>query len=109
MYFDVFTFLRVAEQYDHAYATCYQGDTQDLTLKLFCIDPSRQLAEALALAPLTSVTDVIGTVADDNLDACINAITAAARTGKIGDGKIFVTDLTQVIRIRTGETGPEAV
>ncbi|MGD8266917.1 MAG: helicase C-terminal domain-containing protein [Desulfobacterales bacterium] len=48
LYFDVFTFLRVAEQYDHAYATCYQGDTQDLTLKLFCIDPSRQLAEALA-------------------------------------------------------------
>ena len=47
LYFDVFTFLRVAEQYDRAYATCYQGDARDLTLKLFCIDPARQLAEAL--------------------------------------------------------------
>lgn len=47
LYFDVFTFLRVADQYDQAYATCYQGDAQDLTLKLFCIDPARQLAEAL--------------------------------------------------------------
>ena len=48
LYFDVFTFLRVAEQYDRAYATCYQGDDRDLTLELFCIDPARQLAEALA-------------------------------------------------------------
>ena len=39
----------------------------------------------------------------------IEAITNAARTGKIGDGKIFVTDLNQAIRIRTGETGSEAV
>ena len=47
---------------------------------------------------------------DDNiLDQVIEAIVDTARTGKIGDGKLFVTDLSQVIRIRTGETGPEAV
>ncbi len=42
-------------------------------------------------------------------DAAIDAIIKAARTGKIGDGKIFVTEVEQVIRIRTGETGSEAV
>jgi nitrogen regulatory protein P-II 2 len=47
---------------------------------------------------------------DDGLvDQVIEAITGAARTGKIGDGKIFVFDLGQVIRIRTGETGPDAL
>jgi nitrogen regulatory protein P-II 2 len=48
-------------------------------------------------------------IADDLLDQTLEAITKAANTGKIGDGKIFVTDLLQVIRIRTGETGEEAV
>ena len=48
-------------------------------------------------------------IQDDQLDACIEAITGAARTGKIGDGKIFVTDLEQVIRIRTGEEGDDAL
>jgi nitrogen regulatory protein P-II 1 len=48
-------------------------------------------------------------VDDKMLDRCIEAITAAARTGKIGDGKIFVTPVEQVIRIRTGEQGPEAI
>jgi len=43
------------------------------------------------------------------VDASIDAITNAARTGKIGDGKIFVTSVEQVIRIRTGETGEAAV
>lgn len=47
--------------------------------------------------------------ADDQLDAVIEAVIASAGTGKIGDGKIFVTDLEQVIRIRTGETGAEAI
>jgi nitrogen regulatory protein P-II 2 len=47
---------------------------------------------------------------DDGLvDKVIEAITNAARTGKIGDGKIFVFDLQQVIRIRTGETGSDAL
>ncbi|MEJ2481279.1 MAG: P-II family nitrogen regulator [Acidihalobacter sp.] len=48
-------------------------------------------------------------VGDEQVDACIEAITAAARTGKIGDGKIFVTPLERIIRIRTGEEGEEAV
>lgn len=48
-------------------------------------------------------------VADDILDQVTEAIVEAARTGKIGDGKIFVTDLIQAVRIRTGETGSEAV
>ena len=41
--------------------------------------------------------------------AVVEAIQTAARTGKIGDGKIFVSDIVDVIRIRTGETGPQAV
>ncbi len=48
-------------------------------------------------------------IGDDLLDQTLEAITKAANTGKIGDGKIFVSDLSQVIRIRTGETGEEAV
>ena len=48
-------------------------------------------------------------VADDILDQAIEAIEKSAATGKIGDGKIFVFDLEQAIRIRTGETGPEAL
>ena len=48
-------------------------------------------------------------VPSDNVDAVIDAITKSANTGKIGDGKIFVSTLEQTIRIRTGETGPEAL
>ena len=48
-------------------------------------------------------------VDDAILEAAIDAIEASARTGKIGDGKIFVFDLLQVVRIRTGETGAEAL
>jgi len=48
-------------------------------------------------------------VPDDIADQVIEAISNTARTGKIGDGKIFVTNLAQAIRIRTGETGSEAV
>ncbi|MDO9526985.1 MAG: P-II family nitrogen regulator [Gemmobacter sp.] len=46
---------------------------------------------------------------DDMVDAAVEAIIAAARTDKIGDGKIFVSSVEQVIRIRTGETGEDAV
>ena len=46
---------------------------------------------------------------DDLTDQVIDTIVEAARTGKIGDGKIFVSPLEQVIRIRTGETGEEAI
>jgi nitrogen regulatory protein P-II 2 len=48
-------------------------------------------------------------VGSDQLDATIEAIVSAADTGKIGDGKIFVADLEQVIRIRTRETGEDAL
>ena len=48
-------------------------------------------------------------IADDQLDRALEAIAGAARTGRIGDGKIFVSDVVDVMRIRTGETGPSAV
>ncbi len=48
-------------------------------------------------------------VTDGLLDQALEAITSSAKTGKIGDGKIFVTSLDQVLRIRTGETGDSAV
>ena len=48
-------------------------------------------------------------MADDSVEQVIDAILNTARTGKIGDGKIFVTDLVMTVRIRTGETGGEAI
>lgn len=48
-------------------------------------------------------------IADDIVETAIEAIMKAAHTGKIGDGKIFLTPLEQVIRVRTGETGAEAL
>ncbi len=48
-------------------------------------------------------------VGDEMVDAVVEAVTKAANTGKIGDGKIFITSLEEVIRIRTGETGADAV
>ena len=48
-------------------------------------------------------------VVEDQVDACIEAITSAARTGKIGDGKIFVTSVEKVVRIRTGEQDNDAI
>lgn len=48
-------------------------------------------------------------VADSQLEAALAAITKSAHTGKIGDGKIFVSEITEVIRIRTGETGDQAI
>ena len=48
-------------------------------------------------------------IADNLLDRAVEAIIAAARTGKIGDGKIFVSNMEQVVRIRTGESGETAI
>ena len=48
-------------------------------------------------------------VNSNDVDACVDAIVTAARTGKIGDGKIFVTSVEKTVRIRTGETGEQAV
>jgi nitrogen regulatory protein P-II 1 len=55
--------------------------------------------------PKVKVEVVVG----DNADAVLAAIIAAARTGQVGDGKIFVYDLANVIRVRTGETGASAI
>ena len=52
---------------------------------------------------------VEGVLVDDMVEAAIEAIVSAARTDKIGDGKIFVTPVEQVLRIRTGETGEDAI
>ena len=48
-------------------------------------------------------------VPDDEAQGVVDAIVKAARTGKIGDGKVWITDVDQVVRIRTGEMGPDAV
>ena len=48
-------------------------------------------------------------ITEDQLDLCLETITNAARTGKIGDGKIFVSSIEQAVRIRTGETGSDAL
>ncbi len=48
-------------------------------------------------------------ISDDQVDSSIEAITNAARTGKIGDGKIFVSEVARVVRIRTGEEGDAAI
>jgi nitrogen regulatory protein P-II 2 len=48
-------------------------------------------------------------VDDGMVEQAVEAITKAAQTGKIGDGKIFITPLEEIIRIRTGETGPDAI
>ncbi|MDY7546281.1 P-II family nitrogen regulator [Glaciimonas sp. CA11.2] len=54
-------------------------------------------------------TKIEAAVDDSILERAVEAIETAARTGKIGDGKIFVLDLQEVIRIRTGETGKDAI
>jgi len=48
-------------------------------------------------------------VAEDQVDAIVNAVCESARTGQVGDGKIFVSSLEQIVRIRTGESGTEAI
>jgi nitrogen regulatory protein P-II 1 len=56
--------------------------------------------------PKLKVEVVVG---DEQVEAVLEAIQRAAKTGKIGDGKIFVLDVQNVVRIRTGETGPAAI
>jgi nitrogen regulatory protein PII len=105
-------------------------------VKPFKLDEVREALAALGLSGLT-VTDVKGfgrqkghtevyrgaeyvvdflpkikveaLVADDMADRAVEAIVDVARTGRIGDGKIFVTTVDQVVRIRTGETGEAAL
>ena len=54
-------------------------------------------------------TKIEAAVADELVDAAVEAIVASASTGSIGDGKVFVSELIQAIRIRTGETGDQAL
>ena len=56
--------------------------------------------------PKASITVVVN---DDKVEAAVNAISTAARTGEIGDGKIFITPVEQVVRIRTGDRGATAL
>lgn len=56
--------------------------------------------------PKVKIEVVLG---DEMLDKAVEAIQKAAKTGRIGDGKIFISDVEEAIRIRTGETGPEAI
>jgi len=48
-------------------------------------------------------------ISEDSVDPCVEAIISAARTGKIGDGKIFITSVDKIVRIRTGETDKDAI
>ncbi len=61
---------------------------------------------AVNFLPKVKIEVVVG---DDALDRVVEAIQSAASTGKIGDGKIFVLDVAQAVRIRTGETGADAI
>ena len=60
----------------------------------------------IAYLPKTKIEVAVD---DGRLQAAMEAITGAARTGRIGDGKIFVVEILEALRIRTGETGPEAL
>ncbi len=73
-------------------------------IKPFKLDDAREALSEIGVQGIT-VTEV----ADDLLDQVIEALSKSAQTGKIGDGKIFVFNLEQAIRIRTGETGDEAL
>ena len=58
---------------------------------------------------LLKKTEIQIAVNEDYVDATVKAIIEGARTGAIGDGKIFIAELSEVVRIRTGETGAEAI
>ena len=84
-------------------------------IKPFKLDDVRQSLSEIGVQGMT-VTETMGygrqkghTDNDDLVDIVIEAITKMASTGKIGDGKIFVVNLEQVVRIRTGETGSDAI
>jgi len=86
-------------------------------IKPFKLDDVREALHEIGVQGMT-VTEVKGfgrkvkleiAVAADQVDAAIEAITKSANSGKIGDGKIFVSGLDDVVRIRTGETGSEAL
>ena len=80
-------------------------------IKPFKLDDVREALSANGISGMT-VSEVKGfgrQKGDEDVDLCIQAITKGAHTGKIGDGKIFVSDIERVIRIRTGEEGEDAI
>ena len=64
---------------------------------------------ALQVFPNETLDDIAALFDDDTVDGAVDAIAAAAATGKIGDGKIWVTDVERLVRIRTGEEGTDAI
>ena len=82
----------------------------EAVIKPFKLDEVKEALQDVGIQGLSVVEVKIEVVlADDQLDAAIDAIINAAKTEKIGDGKIFVSDVSQAIRIRTGETGEDAI
>ncbi|NBQ11633.1 MAG: P-II family nitrogen regulator [Gammaproteobacteria bacterium] len=83
-------------------------------IKPFKLDDVREALSEIGVQGMT-VTEVKGFgrqkghIDDGQLEGVVDAITKAANTGKVGDGKIFVSPLEEVVRIRTGESGPDAV
>lgn len=61
---------------------------------------------SISFLPKTKIEIIVG---DDLVDKAIDAVSGAAKTGQIGDGKIFVFDIDDAVRIRTGETGSDAI
>jgi nitrogen regulatory protein P-II 1 len=87
-------------------------------IRPFKLDEVREALSEIGVSGITGAEYVVDflpkikvetAVSDEQLDAAIEAIQRAAGTGKIGDGKIFVVALEQVIRIRTGEVGADAL
>jgi nitrogen regulatory protein P-II 1 len=81
-------------------------------IKPFKLDEVKEALQEVGVQGLSVVevkVKIEVVLTDDMVDPAIEAIIAAARTDKIGDGKIFVSPVEQVIRIRTGETGDDAV
>jgi len=76
-------------------------------IKPFKLDEVKEALQGVGLQGMTVVLELV--VADDQVEGALEAIQTAAKTGKIGDGKIFVSDVSQAIRIRTGETGDTAL
>jgi len=64
---------------------------------------------ALHLAQQYKKTLLVTVIPDEKKDAVVEAIVSATRSGEIGDGKIFVTQVSDVIRVRTGESGESAI
>ena len=86
-------------------ATCSAADCW-IDLSALCRELYRGAEYVVDFLPKVKIEVVL---ADELVDKAVEAIQAAARTGRIGDGKIFISNVEQAIRIRTGEAGPDAL